>query len=159
MKRCQDGLIFFLLGFFSYSLLELLWRKYTHWTMALTGGICFVLLHRLFECLRGARLWKKCVLGACCITSVEFAVGCVVNLLLRWDVWDYSRRPFNLLGQVCLLYTFLWGLLCVPIVSLSGFLSGQLHSPCLIARQGTRRAPAHKGYFPRSQSPPRRAGF
>ena len=37
MKLSQ--LIFsFLMGYFSYSLIEILLRGYTHWTMCLTGG-------------------------------------------------------------------------------------------------------------------------
>ena len=29
---------FFLLGYFTYSLMEILFRGYTHWTMAVTGS-------------------------------------------------------------------------------------------------------------------------
>lgn len=130
LSRCKKGVLLFLFGFFSYSIIEILWRRYTHWTMSITGGACFVLLHSLFHKLQPARLWKKCVAGGLSITGVEFAVGCIVNLWLRWDVWDYSQKPFNLLGQICPLYTLLWGLLCIPIAAVVHFLDIHLfHAP------------------------------
>ena len=119
MKRYREDAIIFLIGSCSYSALEILWRKYTHWTMFLTGGFCFTLLHRMFRRTRGQALWKRCLLGACSITGVEFSVGCVVNKMLRWNVWDYKDQPGNILGQVCPLYTALWALLCVPACALS----------------------------------------
>ena len=44
---------FFLLGAFVYSLLEIVCRGYTHWTMTLTGGTAAVglyLQHRRKRC-------------------------------------------------------------------------------------------------------------
>ncbi|MBC8545637.1 hypothetical protein H8711_01625 [Clostridiaceae bacterium NSJ-31] len=124
MKRMRNGMLLFLIGSSGYSLIEVLWRKYTHWTMALTGGVCFVVLHGIFR--RCRPLWKKCVYGAASITGVEFTVGCVVNRLLGWNVWDYSHMSGNLLGQVCPLYTFLWSLLCIPVSGLSRLLDRHL---------------------------------
>ena len=46
------------------------------------------------------------------ITAAEFATGLVVNLLLGWQVLDYSAEPANLLGQICLRYSFYWFCLC-----------------------------------------------
>ena len=37
----------FLVGGVGYSLLEIGWRKRTHWTMAAAGGLCFSLLYDL----------------------------------------------------------------------------------------------------------------
>ena len=100
------------LGTVGYPLLELLWRGHTHCTMALTGGSCALLLCET----AGTRLPfpLKCLLSAGEITAVEFAVGCLVNLKLGWEVWDYSGQPYNLLGQVCPGYAGLWLLLSAP---------------------------------------------
>lgn len=119
MKHFREDALVFFIGSCSYSAIEILWRKYTHWSMFLTGGLCFALLHRLFHRYRRLCLWKKCVLGAFSITGVEFSVGCVVNRWLKLNVWDYKNQPGNILGQVCPLYTFLWALLCVPACGLS----------------------------------------
>ena len=36
-------IVLFLIGSFGYGSLELLWRGFTHWTMALTGGLAYLL--------------------------------------------------------------------------------------------------------------------
>ena len=119
-KRYSQDTVVFAIGAVSYSLIEILWRGYTHWTMMITGGICFLVLFRIFSRISYAKLWKKCTIGAFVITGIEFIVGCIVNLWLQLNVWDYSFLPLNLLGQVCPLYSFLWGLLSIPIVYCSG---------------------------------------
>lgn len=102
----------FVIGGLAYSLIEILWRGYTHWTMTLTGGFCMVML--MFISSLSLSLPMKWLLGALSITAVEFAVGCVVNLALGWGVWDYSDLPLNLFGQVSLLFTLVWFLLSIP---------------------------------------------
>ena len=46
------------------------------------------------------------------VTFVEFCAGCVLNLWLGLDIWDYSDIPFNLLGQICLPFSLVWWVLC-----------------------------------------------
>ena len=118
MRKAKELSALFGVGFLGYPILELLWRKYTHWSMALTGGLCFVVLYQLFGRFSHWKLWKKCLLGSLAVTCIEFLVGCVVNLKLKLNVWDYSARPVNLWGQICLLYSMLWGLLCIPLCGL-----------------------------------------
>ena len=103
-KRLKNDIAIFTIGGLSYALIEILWRGYTHWTMIITGGICFVVLFRVFSRITHAKLWQKCAAGAAIITAIEFAAGCIVNLWLQMDVWDYSFLPLNLFGQVCLLF-------------------------------------------------------
>ena len=101
-----------------YILIETLWRGYSHWTMFVLGGMCFLALGLINEVLPWEMpLWQQMLLGACIITCLEFLTGCIVNLWLGWDVWDYSGMPGNILGQVCLQYFLLW----LP-VSLAGIL-------------------------------------
>ena len=107
--------VIYLVGSAGYSLLELLWRGFTHWTMAITGGVVLMLLYHTNCKLRSVNLWKKCFAGTFIISSVELIVGCIVNIILRWNVWDYSRQHYNLLGQICLLYSVLWFFLCIPV--------------------------------------------
>lgn len=114
-KKLSCSLILFLFGGLVYGLIEILWRKHTHWSMILTGGSCFLVLYNLFSRCKKLSLFKKCLCGSLIITSIEFVVGCIVNLWLKLNVWDYSSLKINLLGQVCLLYSVFWALLCVPI--------------------------------------------
>ena len=120
MQNVRRGGAIFLAGFAGYSLLELLWRGFTHWTMGVAGGASLLLLCRIERRCGEGRLLKKCLLGSAAITSVELTTGCAVNLLLHWDVWDYSDRRFNLLGQICPGYSALWFLLCVPVMQVAG---------------------------------------
>ncbi|MBE6599516.1 MAG: hypothetical protein E7638_08750 [Ruminococcaceae bacterium] len=114
LKSKVEQISVFLAGGVIYSMIEILWRGFTHWTMTVVGGVCFLLLYRLNKGMGGKPLWLRCLLGAGLITAVEFAAGVVVNLIFRLDVWDYSGMPFNILGQVCPAFAFMWLLLCVP---------------------------------------------
>lgn len=92
-----------------YVLLELIWRGHSHWTMFFLGGTCFVLIGAVNEFVDWCvPIWKQALIGAMLITALEFLTGCVFNLWLGWDVWDYSGVPGNILGQVCLPYMILW---------------------------------------------------
>ena len=84
--------------------------------MFILGGICFICLGLINEIIPWEMpLWKQVLVGAGIITTLEFATGCIVNLWLGWQVWDYSQMPGNVLGQVCPQFFVLW----VP-VSLAG---------------------------------------
>lgn len=108
-------MVVFLIGGVTYAMIEIMWRGNTHWTMVLLGGLCFLTLYKLFGYMSNYSLIEKCVLGAIVITTLEFVVGCIVNLVFHMNVWNYSRMPLNLSGQICILYSTLWGFLCIPI--------------------------------------------
>lgn len=118
--------IVFIIGAVGYSLLEILWRGHTHWTMTITGGICLLAIYWISAHFFGQNLLFQCFLGAVAITMIEFAVGIVVNVILHWNVWDYSGTRFHLLGQICLLYSVMWFFLCIPLVPFCNFLRQHL---------------------------------
>ena len=122
MSKFMRTALIFGLGASFYILLEILWRGYTHWTMSVTGGLCLISIYSLDSILSGVNLFKKCFIGATAICIYEFVVGCIVNIGLGWNVWDYSERPGNLLGQVCPLFFILWFLLCFPLYRLIAIL-------------------------------------
>ena len=113
----KQRLIIFLTGGFGYGALEIAWRGYTHWSMFLAGGICLLLFCAIAE--KRLPLLAKAALCALFVTAVELVFGVIFNLILHMHIWDYSHMPFNLFGQICPLYTLLWGglaLLVLPIV-------------------------------------------
>lgn len=112
------GMIVFILGGLSYGLLEILYRGYTHWSMVLTGGAVLLTFYYLTPLLFQIPLLFAAGLGALIITLYEFSMGCVVNLWFKWNVWDYSHCPGNILGQICLQFSFCWFLLCLAFFSL-----------------------------------------
>ncbi|MEG2570739.1 MAG: hypothetical protein RSA70_04815 [Clostridia bacterium] len=117
-KTCEYALVY-AIGAVGYSIIEILWRGFTHWSMGITGGVCFLGFHVSETRHRGEPLIKKCLRGCSIITVAEFLVGCVVNIALRLNVWDYSGMRFNILGQICPFYSGLWFALCIPMTFLS----------------------------------------
>ncbi len=112
-RKCRSGILLFILGGLAYNIIEILWRGYTHWTMFYVGGACFHLIGRVQTRCRHVKLLWRCSLCSVGITTIEFLSGCLVNLRWKMNVWDYSALPVNVLGQVCLLYSVLWGMLSI----------------------------------------------
>lgn len=111
------SVVIFCIGSIGYGIIELLFRGYTHWSMLLTGGACFLTLYTLNAQYKSAPVLLKAFGGAMIITIYELAVGIIVNLLFHFGVWDYSALPFDLMGQICVLFTFLWFLLCLALLT------------------------------------------
>ncbi len=118
----REVLLFFM-GGMGYFCLELIWRGWSHWTMALVGGLCFLGVGRTAAHLEGnAPMAWQALIGAAIITAVEFVSGCVLNLWLGLGIWDYSSLPGSVLGQICLPYTALWCLLAFPVILADDYL-------------------------------------
>ncbi|MEG1584909.1 MAG: hypothetical protein RR361_07650, partial [Anaerovorax sp.] len=89
-KDYKTRYMIFLIGGIGYGLIEFFYRGFTHWTMMFTGGFCFLGLYLIDLHFPQASLIKKTALGVVLILVAEFLVGCIVNLWLGWNVWDYS---------------------------------------------------------------------
>lgn len=116
----KNYFIMFGLGAFAYGLLEVIWRGYSHWSMMIAGGLCFIVFSVISQRLRDVHLLYKCILGSLTVTSVELIFGSIFNLTLHMEVWDYSNIPLNLYGQVCLLFSVLWGFLSIVAIPAAG---------------------------------------
>ena len=108
----------FFVGATIYVVIEKLYRGYSHWTMFLLGGICFIALGLINEVVPwDMPLLLQMFIGGAIITALELITGCIVNIWLGWNVWDYSELPCNLLGQISLFSSIGWvGLSLVGIV-------------------------------------------
>lgn len=122
LQKTRTQALIFSLGAIGYCLIELLWRGRTHPTMAVAGGLSFCLISLIQVHLKEVKFMYRCILSGIGITVIELAFGIVFNIILKYNVWDYSSVPINFLGQVCLLYTVLWCFLSVPMLQLSEFL-------------------------------------
>ena len=105
--------LLFLLGGFSYCFIEILYRRYSHISMLIAGGICFVLIGNLNRKRKDMSLVGQMFLSAIIITGIELVTGLIVNVWLGLEVWDYSSLPYNFMGQICLLYTNIWFFLSI----------------------------------------------
>ena len=102
-KELLKCALLFLIGGALYYCIEILWRGHSHWTMAVVGGICFVVIGGLNNYIPWEMpMWEQGFVGALFVTGMELVVGI----------------PFNLLGQICLPFTVLWfflALLCIYV--------------------------------------------
>ena len=122
-KAIIKNMVLFAVGAFGYYTLEVIYRGFSHPSMAVCGGICLIGIYTINRKMPNARLLPKALLCSLFITAVEFLAGCIINLWLGWNVWSYAALKFNLLGQVSLLFTFIWFLLSLIICALIGFMS------------------------------------
>lgn len=99
-----------------YVTLEVVYRQYSHVSMLILAGLVFIIIDLLNEIWGWeTSLILQVLVGTVIATISEFITGCIVNLWLGLNVWDYSNLPFNLYGQVCLQFTLIW----MPIILLA----------------------------------------
>lgn len=98
--------VLFYLGGAAYMGLEVAFRGWSHGSMFLAGGTCFLLLGKLERTEPRLPLPLRGLLGATTITAVELAAGLLFNR--GYQVWDYRGQPLNFHGQICLPFSLLW---------------------------------------------------
>ena len=125
MYSVRELSFIFLVGGLSYGLIEILFRGYTHWTMLLTGGACFLVFYMINFVLKTDSLWVRCLIAMVVITAFEFVVGYIVNIILKWNVWDYSNLFLNFMGQISALYSSIWFSMGVPMTYVANFLKSR----------------------------------
>lgn len=102
-------LTLFMLGGVVYYCIEILWRGYSHFSMFIVGGLCFILIGAINNYLPWEMgIVQQSLIACAIVTIIEFISGLIVNVVLGLGIWDYSNLPFNLMGQICLLYAVLW---------------------------------------------------
>ena len=104
--RFWKNCVLFYLGGGAYMLMEVGFRGWSHGSMFLAGGSCFLLLGQLEKARPRLPLVSRAVFGSLVITSVELLTGLLVNQ--RYQVWDYREMPMNFHGQICLPFSALW---------------------------------------------------
>lgn len=121
--RLAKATVLFCIGALIYAAIEILWRGYTHWTMAVLGGLLFLLLGSINNWLEWQTpLWKQVLIGTAAVTVAEFVVGLILNIWLGLGIWDYSQMPFNLLGQICPQFTLAWAPLSLVGIVLDDYI-------------------------------------
>ncbi len=122
-----ENVFLILLGGFLYYFLEILVRGYSHYSMILCGGLGFWLSGMLNQRFGfQMALISQMFLSAGLITLLELVTGLIVNVWLGIGVWDYSGMPYNLLGQICLLYSVLWMALSLVCILLDDWIRYRL---------------------------------
>lgn len=123
MKKTSQFLFFLTTGGCIYYTVEILFRGFSHWTMFLLGGICF-----LFFYMQGILtawkepLWIQTFRATIFVVSMEFITGIIVNKYLNMNVWNYEDMPFHVFGQICLPFAVIFSGLCVMGIIMSGYM-------------------------------------
>jgi len=95
--------------------------------MVLVGGAAFLAVGGINEYIDwDMPVWLQILIGTTIITMVEFISGCVLNIWLGLNVWDYSHLPMNILGQICPQFILLWMPLSMAAIYLDDWLRWRL---------------------------------
>lgn len=109
----------FLIGAVFYGGIEVVWRGNTHFTMCIAGGISAIILGFINLKMKDWLFIYKVMVGSIAITLIELVFGIVFNVILKQNIWDYSHLKFNFLGQICILFTVVWGFICVAALPIT----------------------------------------
>lgn len=123
MEKISKYLFLWAFGGSLYYGFELIFRGFSHWTMFILGGICFVFIYIQGKILHwNDSLAVQILRSVIFVTAMEFITGIIVNKWLHLNVWDYSRLPFHLYGQICLPFIIIFSGLCTFGIILSGYI-------------------------------------
>lgn len=121
MKFLKNLLIFSIFGL-TYCLIEIVWRGYTHPSMLIVGGICGLIIGLLNEKNKKINVLQQMIIGMVIVTILEFISGCILNLYLGLNVWDYSNIPYNFMGQICPQFSIIWFILSYIVIRVDDLL-------------------------------------
>lgn len=122
MKHLVKYLILLVVGGAAYYGIEIVARGFSHWIMFFVGGICFVLVGIINEATPKIPLLQQMILSAAIITAIEFVSGCILNIWLGLNIWDYSDEVGNVFGQICPSHTLYWFLLSLVGIVLDDYI-------------------------------------
>ena len=123
-RRICEYLFLWVLGGTIYYSLEMVFRGFSHWSMFVLGGLALCFCTYQGVAMRWTEpMWIQIIRSVAFVTSLEFITGIIVNKWLDLNVWDYSRRPFQLLGQICLPFMIIFSGLCVLGILISSQLA------------------------------------
>ena len=118
--------VLFYLGGLAYMVVEFIWRGYSHGSMFLLGGLCFLLVGGGVARLSRLPLWVRILVGAGVITALELATGLLVNR--NFEVWDYRTLPYNFMGQISLAFSLLWIPVSLIAMGLYAWVNGKIEA-------------------------------
>ena len=104
-KKISKYLFLGCLGGSIYYGLEILFRGFSHWSMFVLGGICFLFFYIQGRVLSFQEpLWRQILRCMIFVTAMEFLTGLIVNKWLCWKSGITVTCLFNCLDKsACLL--------------------------------------------------------
>lgn len=111
----QHLIVFIIFGSI-YYMLEIIYDGTSHWAMFVCAGLSGNLANYLHTCHPRMMILKKIFFITSIILVLEYTSGYILNVYFKLNVWDYSEASFNLHGQICLLFAFIWFFIFSPMI-------------------------------------------
>lgn len=105
-----------------YSWFQILWYFYIYGFLGWCSEVAFAAVAHGKFVNRGFVNGPICsiygfgVMSVLFTSAIEYLTGWVLEKVFHDKWWDYSKRPLNIKGYVCLEFSVLWGLACVFVV-------------------------------------------
>ena len=128
MKRSSESLynlfwIFIVgcvVGWFVEGVFSLIkWKEFINHSAVVIGpfnmayGLGALMLTALLYKFRDEKNIKIFLIGFIGGSILEYIMSWGMELVLGFTAWDYSRKPLNLNGRICVRYSLFWGILGV----------------------------------------------
>lgn len=119
LKRIIECLLVFISVGTLYFIIECIYKQeMSHWTMFCLAGFVGVIGMLLNDRFTYEMDFLLQVFICTFVTTVlEYIVGIIWNT--DYSIWCYLNLPYNLDGQICLLFSCIWAILftiCIPIL-------------------------------------------
>ena len=100
-----------------FSLIK--WKEFINHSAVVIGpfnmayGLGALMLTALLYKFRNEKNIKIFLIGFIGGSILEYIMSWGMELVLGFTAWDYSRKPLNLNGRICVRYSLFWGILGV----------------------------------------------
>lgn len=105
-------------GWFVEGIFSLIkWREFINHSAFVIGpfnvayGLGAICLSALLYKFKDKNIFVIFLIGFIGGSILEYIMSWGMELVLGFTAWDYSRKPLNLNGRVCVRYSLFWGLL------------------------------------------------
>ena len=78
------------------------------------GAVIMILLLQYFKKNNYTLFVGGFVIGS----VIEYVLSFLGEVILHVKWWDYSNRPFNINGRICISYSFFWGILALVLIKI-----------------------------------------
>lgn len=118
--RVLIGIMTFIVFGWMYYGIEILYRGYSHWTMAVLAGIIAILIGGLNDTFSYEMPFDlQIIIGTCFATVFEGIAGVILNIFLGLGIWDYSNLWGTFFfGQCNIFFCVAWAVLSAVCIVL-----------------------------------------
>lgn len=79
------------------------------------GALCLSIMLYKYQ---DKEWWEIFIIGFIGGSILEYIMSWGMELVLGFTAWDYSRKPLNINGRICVRYSLFWGILAIVWIKL-----------------------------------------